>query len=162
MAGKSVVLKKGEGTALWFLGSLIELKATGDDTDGALTALEMTVGPSAIGAPPHTHDFGEASYVLEGMMTYHIDDRTVEAPAGSFLFFPKGTMEWFENKTDSQAKVLIIYPQAGMENFFTEMGEPAGSRSVPPPSAPPTPSQFEGLVAAAKRQGTDVYPPPHA
>ncbi len=160
-ADKSVVLKKGEGTALWFMGSLIELKATGDDTDGALTAFEMTIGPSSLGAPPHKHDFGEAVYVLEGTLTYHIGDRTVEASAGSFLIFPKGTMEWFENTADSPARALAIYPRAGMENFFIETSQPAESRSLPPPPPAPTPAEFEKLAAAAKRQGTELFPPPH-
>ena len=159
-ADTSVVLKKGEGTALWFMGSLIELKATGDDTDGALTAMEMTVGPS-FGAPPHTHEFGEVGYVLEGTLRFHIGDRTVDAAAGTFLFFPKGTTEWFENVTDSPARVLFVYARAGMENFFTETSQPAESRSLPPPPPPPTPEEFEKLAAAAKRQGTELLPPPH-
>lgn len=158
-ADQSVVLKKGEGTALWVLGGLAEVKATGDDTDGALTAIEWTVGPGWA-APPHTHEFGEAAYVLEGSLRFHIGDRTVDADAGSFLFFPKGTAEWYENVTESPARALLMYTQSGMEDFFAEIGEPAESRTLPPAPAPPTDAQIEALTAAAKSRGTDILPPP--
>ena len=155
----SVVVRAGEGTPVWFMGGLAEVKAGSQETDGALTAIEWTIGPGWA-APPHRHDYGEVAYVIEGTLRVRMDDRTVDAPAGTFLFFPKGTAEWFDNATASQARLLIMYMKAGIENLFTEMGEPAQSRTIPPAPPPPTAEQIEALTAAAKMYGTEMLPPP--
>ena len=46
-----------------------------------------------------------------------------------------------------------------MEKFFAEVGEPAKSRTIPPPLPPPTPAAMEAMAVAAKKQGTEVLPP---
>src|SRR5690348_10286984 len=73
MAGKTVVRNLGEGDAYWMLGGLYELKAGADETDGKMSVFEFTLPPGA-GPPPHTHPGGEAVYVLEGQVKYHIED----------------------------------------------------------------------------------------
>ena len=123
MAGSAVVRQPGEGTALWFLNGLYEIKASGDETNGALTAVEMTI-PAGWGPPPHTHPGGESVYVLEGRIRYHIEDDAVEAGPGSFFHIPEGTWENFEPVT--QIRILVIYTPGGQEDFFAEAGEREG------------------------------------
>ena len=94
MTGR-VVRKRGEGQAIWMLGGLYEVKATGEETNGALTVMEMTI-PVGMGPPLHTHPGGEAVYVLEGTARFHIGDETIEAGPGSFFYIAEGTMENFE------------------------------------------------------------------
>jgi quercetin dioxygenase-like cupin family protein len=159
MAGnaKEITLHKGEGTARWFLGCLYEFKATGDQTGGALTVMEVTLPPNIMGAPPHVHDVEETAYILEGMITYHIGEKTVDAAAGSFFFFPKGQPEWFENTTDKPARMLITYSPGGFDKFFMEASEPAQSRTLPPrPEGPP---DMEKLNVLAKKYGLEILPP---
>src|SRR5437867_5273502 len=71
--------RKNEGKPLWVLGSFFELKATGHDTGGHLTVVEMTYPPGKPGAPPHRHNCGEAAYVLEGTIRYHVDGQVFDA-----------------------------------------------------------------------------------
>lgn len=159
MADKSLTVKKGEGKALWMLGSLYDVKATSDATGGVMSVLEITIPAGAASAPPpHRHNGSEAAYVIEGALRYHIEDRTVDAPAGSFLFFPKGTLEWME-AVGAPARVLVIYTPGGMDKFFQEVAEPAKSRTLPPP--PKSPPDFAKLQAAGKRHGLELLPPPH-
>lgn len=66
MATQSVVVKRGEGKAFWMVGTLLELKVTGEHTDGKLTVGEITVPAGGLGAPPHKHSSDEVLYVLEG------------------------------------------------------------------------------------------------
>ena len=154
---KTIELHKGQGDALWFLGCLYEMKATGEQTGGSLSAAEVTVPAKSMGSPPHVHEMDEAAYILEGSMTYHIGDKTVDAAAGSFFFFPKGQMEWFENTSDKPARMLIMYVPGGFERFFLELAEPAKARTLPPPMQGPP--DMAKLTAVAKKYGTELLPP---
>jgi quercetin dioxygenase-like cupin family protein len=157
MGAEVVVRGPGEGTALWMLGGLYELKATGEETGGQMTVVEFTI-PGGMGPPPHVHDCAEAVYILEGTATYHIDGRTVEAGPGSFLYFPPGTEETFE--PTSTLRMIAVYSPGGMDKFFTEAAEPAASREVPPP--PEGPPDIERLVAIGARHGLELREPQHA
>jgi quercetin dioxygenase-like cupin family protein len=154
MAGTSVVRKPGEGEALWMLGGLYEVKASGEETGGSLTVMEMTI-PAGMGPPPHTHPGGEAVYVLEGRLRYHIGEETFEGGPGSFFYIPEGTWERFE--PTEQVRVLVVYQPGGVDRFFAEAGEPARAREVPP--APEGPPDVERLAALGARYGMDMKAP---
>ena len=154
MAGEVVARNPGEGTAYWMLGGLYELKASGAETDGQATIMEMTL-PAGLGPPPHTHEGGESVYVLEGKVRYHIEDDVVEGGPGSFFHVPAGTWENFEPTT--QVRLLVIYTPGGTEAFFAEAGEPAERREIPP--APDGPPDLERLIAISEKHGVKIRPP---
>ena len=147
-------VRKNEGTPLWVMGSLFEVKASGAETGGALTVVEMTFAPGQPAAPPHRHDCDEMTYVLKGKVRYHIGSQVVDAEEGDFLFFPKGTVEWVENVSGTPSKALTIYTGSRMADFFAEAGDPASSRTLPPPSAEPP--DIDRLMSAAERHGLEV------
>jgi hypothetical protein len=63
----------------------------------------------------------EAFYVLEGEMTFLIDGRTSAAPAGSFVFLPRGIARIFWNESAAPAKPLTVFTPAGIEAYFEEV-----------------------------------------
>ena len=65
MADQTVVRARDEGDAIWMLGGRYDVKVAGDETDGAMTVVEMWT-PAGMGPPPHTHPGAESVYVLEG------------------------------------------------------------------------------------------------
>jgi quercetin dioxygenase-like cupin family protein len=153
----TIARKAGEGTILWVLGGLYEIKVSSEETGGAMTVMEMTI-PPGFGPPPHTHAGSELVYVVEGSMSYHIAGETVEGGPGSIFHIPAGTLENFEPGGGETLKVLVTYSPGGIEGFFREIGEPAMSYTVPPPSD--TPPDFPAIVAAAARHGMVIEPPP--
>ena len=63
---KPYALDAGEGTAHWFFGSLVTVKAASEDTGGRFALTEF-VNPPSFASPLHVHhDEHEAFYVLEG------------------------------------------------------------------------------------------------
>ena len=144
----------GEGDALWMLGGLYEVKATGEETGGRATVMQMTV-PAGMGPPPHVHDCDEFVYVIDGTGTWHVGGESIEGGPGSLFFFRAGTVETFE--PTSELKVLIIYSPGGTDKFFAEFGERAESRELPP--APDGPPDIERLVAVAGRYGMEIRAP---
>jgi quercetin dioxygenase-like cupin family protein len=154
MPGETVVRTPGERDAVWMLGGRYEVKVAGDETNGALTVMEMWM-PAGMGPPPHTHPGGESVYVLEGRLRYHIGEETIEGGPGSFFHIPEGTLEFFE--PTEELRVLVTYTPGGIDKFFAEAGEPAQSPGLPPP--PGAPPDVERLASIAARYGMDIQPP---
>jgi len=150
----AIARKSDEGRALWLLGGLYEILVAGEETGGKETVMRMTA-PAGTGSPPHTHPGDESLYVLEGELNVHIGDDVVNAKPGSVFFFPAGTHEFFEAVT--QATVLVTYTPGGVDKFFAEVGEPAATRTLPPPSAEPP--DFERIIRVAAQHGMNIEPP---
>ena len=148
-------LGKGEGDGVWFLGTLMTIKATHADTAGAYTLLEQTT-PPLFGPPLHVHHAeDEAFYVLGGALHVVCGDQSFDAVPGSFVLLPRGIPHTFQAGEEG-ARLLQITSPAGFENFAHEVGEPAARAELPPPAAPDIPS----LVAAAERHGSSIVGPP--
>ena len=153
--GEQVVARKSdEGDAFWFLGGLYEVKVSSDETGGAATVMKMTV-PAGMGPTPHTHPGLEIVHVLDGNIDAHIGDEVIAAGPGASFSYPAGTLEWFEPTTT--ATVLVTYIPGGIDKFFAEVGEPAATRTVPPPSD--TPPDFEHVARVAEKYGMSIQPP---
>jgi quercetin dioxygenase-like cupin family protein len=121
--GQSVVLAPGVGRDI-SLGDAgtVTLKAVATDSGGTLSAYEFATPPATAGPPLHLHrTWDEAFYVLEGEMTFLIDGRTHAAPAGSFVFVPRGMLHTFWNGSDAPARQLVVFTPAGIEAYFEEV-----------------------------------------
>jgi quercetin dioxygenase-like cupin family protein len=154
MAANSVVTKSDTGQAVWMLGGRYTIRVSGDDSGGELTVMEMEL-PVGSGPPPHTHAGGETVYVVEGTLSYHIGEETIEAGPGDVIYIPAGTVENFE--PTSKARVIITYTPGGMDKYFLEVGEPAPEAGLPPtPEGPPSPEFVERMASVGKSYGLDM------
>jgi mannose-6-phosphate isomerase-like protein (cupin superfamily) len=91
VAARAFELKEGEGEARWWLGvSLATIKATGKETGGHYTLVEV-LEPEGEEAPLHVHHReDEAFWVLEGALTFEVGEETIKASPGSFVLGPQG------------------------------------------------------------------------
>ena len=108
----------GEGTVVGTRGSM--LLADSAATGGTLGLVEGTMPPGRW-VPAHLHRReAEAWYVLEGELTFRFGDRTVVAPAGSFVFSPIGVAHSFGNEGELPARYLELFVPGGFEGIFIE------------------------------------------
>ena len=109
----------GEGATIQGpAGGPLTFKARGEQTGGALTAVENVIAPGD-GPPLHTHaNEDEAWYVLEGTLRFRLGEADAAAPAGSFVFVPRGTPHCFQNAGNQPARILVLFTPSGMEAFF--------------------------------------------
>jgi quercetin dioxygenase-like cupin family protein len=81
-------------------------------------------GCGAPGTPPHLHRAtDEAFYVLEGAFGFRVGERALEAPAGTFVFVPKGLEHAFWNRGTTEARLLSTVSPPGFEGYFEELAE---------------------------------------
>jgi len=119
--GGSKALGPGEGRTVAVLGLPCAFKVTGEDTAGAFCLVEFTL-PGGTTLPPHTHKTeAEVAYVLEGQVDFQIEERTVKATSGSFVFVPKGMVHALSIPEQRSAKVLHLWSPAGFEKLLAEL-----------------------------------------
>jgi quercetin dioxygenase-like cupin family protein len=152
-----IVAGPGEGEALWFLGVLATVKASAETTGGAVAVIEH-LAPRGTGSPLHVHSReDEWFYVIDGELTIWIDGETIVAPAGSFVFGPKGISHTFIVSSE-KARFLLVTEPAGFEQFMRAAGEPAPRLEIPPPATEPP--DVAALSAAAAEFGIEITGPP--
>jgi mannose-6-phosphate isomerase-like protein (cupin superfamily) len=64
-------------------------------------------------APPHSHTYEEAVYVLEGEGRVHIAERVVPIRRGTSIFLPPGIPHRLENRGPGTLKLLGVFSPAG-------------------------------------------------
>ena len=154
MPDETVVRQANEGRAFSMLGGVYEVKVSSEESDGAMTIMEMLIPPGAA-PPPHTHPGTETVYVIEGNLRYNIGDATYEGGAGSIFHIPGGVLENFEPLT--QSRVLVVYKPGGIEGFFEEAGDPGQPGVLPPPADGPP--DLQRLIEIAAKHGMKIQPP---
>ena len=94
------------------------LKASQHSTGGALSVFETRIDA---GPPLHVHDReDECFYVLDGELSIRCGSDAFDAPAGSFVFLPRGRPHRFRAKGKS-ARLLLIAVPGGIEDYFRQI-----------------------------------------
>jgi quercetin dioxygenase-like cupin family protein len=150
----ALAVRKDEGEALWWFTALSVIKASGADTGGQMTIVEQTEPPNTEG-PLHVHHReDEAFFILEGSATFQVGDQTIEAGAGDYLFGPRHVPHKYDTGPDGCRMLFICTPGGNFENIPRQMGVPAQSRTLPPPSDEEP--EWERVAAIAKANGCEL------
>jgi quercetin dioxygenase-like cupin family protein len=152
-----IVANREEGEALWAFGGLARIKATGEQTGGDVAVIEQ-VAPRGAGSPLHIHHREhEWFFVIEGELTFWVGGETIVAPAGAFVFGPKGIPHTFLVSSE-EARFLLVTEPAGFDQFMRAAGESAPRQEIPPP--PTEAPDVAALTALAAEYGIEITGPP--
>jgi quercetin dioxygenase-like cupin family protein len=103
-------------------------KARSVETAGAMTVIQTLAAPGE-GPPLHVHaNDDEFICVMEGRLRVKVEGAVQGAPAGSFVFIPKGLPHTWQNPGPEKARFLFGFTPAsvGMEQFFERSDELTG------------------------------------
>lgn len=82
---------------------------------------ENTAPAGSGGVPFHRHlGAEEAFYVLEGELTVFTEDRTLAAPAGTFVLVPRGTVHSLANRGAVPLRWLTLISPAWVSGWIQE------------------------------------------
>ena len=98
-----------------------------DLTAGAYSAMVGSV-PEGYPAPPlHRHPHtDETFYVAEGELTFRFPDREVVAPAGTFVFVPRGVVHTVGNSGRGPMRGILLISPVGAEHVFETVEDASG------------------------------------
>ena len=141
------------GQPRWFFGMLAEVKASAADTGGQYSLVEITA-PAGLQVPLHVHyREDEGFYLLEGTVTIHLGDASVELGPGQHAYGPRDVPHTFTIGPDG-AKMLWVLAPSGFEDFIEDVSVPAEAPTVPPASVVPP----ENAAEIVLRHGMELLP----
>lgn len=92
-------------------------------TGGSVTFLENVIPPGQ-GPPKHVHAReDELWFVRDGDFRFVVGETLLPAPAGAFVFVPRGTPHCFQNVGPADARILVMFVPGGMDRFFEQHAE---------------------------------------
>ena len=120
-----VVLHSGEGESVTIGTSHCTFKLTGKDTHGHFGLFEYLLQPETEGPSPHIHkQMTEIFYVVEGELELVLNQDKIIASAGTLMSVPENTPHGFSNRSQKQAKFLIMFcPADSREQYFIGLAE---------------------------------------
>lgn len=136
--------------ALIRIGSLsMRFLVDGQDTTGHMAMAEMVVQPQAKVPPPHRHvDVDETIHVLEGSLTYRVDETVRVLNAGDHCFSPRGSVHHFSNPGDTAARALVVFSPANLgPDYFREVADILGAGGPP---------DIDKMKTVMKRHGLEL------
>jgi quercetin dioxygenase-like cupin family protein len=102
-----------------------------EQSGGQVSLIEVVVPARSAGPPLHTHDFDEAFYMREGELLFQVADELFTRRAGELVFAPRGVAHALANRSDADARYLLVCTPAGFERHFARVA--AASQCVEPP-----------------------------
>ena len=108
---RAVVVKPGEGLRV---GNVEFLARSADTRRFNLAVIEIQ--PHRGGPPIHAHAAeDDAFYILEGELTFTVEDEVVVAVPGTFVLVPPGLQHTFANEGDTVVRMVNIHAPAGFD-----------------------------------------------
>jgi mannose-6-phosphate isomerase-like protein (cupin superfamily) len=104
-----------------------------------IAVMDNIVGAGFPGPPLHHHDFDETFYVLEGELTFQLEDVILTKTRGELAFAPRNVPHTFANFSGANARTLIICTPAGFERYFDRMAAEQAGDEPPPEASKPIP-----------------------
>jgi quercetin dioxygenase-like cupin family protein len=110
---------------VWFetiAGELMRIRIHARDVGGRFAILETIAQPMA-GTPMHTHREDEVFQVLDGVLTFEIENQRIEAGAGAIVVVPAGAKHAWRNFGNEPARSIVTFAPGGIERMFTTLGD---------------------------------------
>jgi quercetin dioxygenase-like cupin family protein len=149
MKSRAIFLADNEGQHLRLLGCDATVKATVDDTAGAVEWVEFAADRGTA-VPPHRHPWGEAYYIIDGSLEVQVGARRHVATTGAFLTIPPRAVHGLV-VTSERARFLHVSTGPGASATFTEYAQ-----SVPDAPGPDT---LPTVLEISARHGVEFLVP---
>ena len=116
-----------------------EVLLRSEQSDGQLAVVRVTVPGGWEGPPLHHHDFDETFYVLEGELTFQLNEQIVTARPGQLAFAARGRHHTLANLGSVPARYVLTCTPAGFERYFDRLQAEISGVEPPPEAAGPIP-----------------------
>ena len=146
-----------KGKPIAISGDINSILISKNETEGTYSVIEAKVFPDG-GPIPHiqTREH-EGFYILKGEIVFNVEGKEIVAKSGTFVNVPPNVTHSFKNKTDQEAKMLIILAPGGLENLFIEVGDEIFDNAKPP--GPMTEEQKKKFVQLMSKYGVEITRP---
>ena len=125
-------------------GTTVAIKASSEETAGSYCVIETTFPPHYRMVLPHWHDKkSESFYVIDGALTFTLDDQTFIVQRGNFVLVPPQTVHVYWNSTASPVTFLTYSSPGGLEAYLAELAKVFDNRPYDPDLAAEIATQYD-------------------
>ncbi|CAF3091029.1 unnamed protein product [Rotaria sp. Silwood2] len=115
------IIKDGHGAVYEWQSDTITVRLTGAQTQELFTLTEDAMKPTfKLGFHLH-RKHAETFHIIEGDVEFRLGSKTYVAKAGTTIHVPSNTPHGVRVINGRQARMIMIYSPAGIENFLKEM-----------------------------------------
>jgi quercetin dioxygenase-like cupin family protein len=118
-----IVLAPGAGRRYEMGRMRADFKADGAETAEGYSISEWSLEANTTGPGAHAHPEDDVFYVVEGTMSFLVEDEWIAAPRGTFVLVPGGTTHDFQNRSDAPATALNLSFPGGFEPHMPSIVE---------------------------------------
>ena len=102
--------------------NILDVKISGEDTQGDLAIFEQSSLSQGRGTPLHIHPAqDEIFYVVEGAYYFQVGDEKYAMTAGDTIFLPRGVPHAWTQRSERGKMIVTVQPAGKLENFFVTM-----------------------------------------
>ena len=121
--GHAHTVMPGEGPSVDLGVIQMRVLAGGEETGKAFTLAEFSGGGAGAWTVPHVHrQMEESFFVLDGLFTFTVGDRAVQATSGMYILVPRGTAHTI-TAAHGGGRFLTFMVPGGLEEMFFELGK---------------------------------------
>ena len=118
----------------------IVMRLRGEDSEGHLAVVEMSLTPNGHAPPLHVHPtHGEGFLVLAGELSLQLGDQVITGGPGTWAFAPRGVPHTLANLGDQEGRLLVVCTPAGFERHWERIAAAAAGIEPPPWALQPIP-----------------------
>ena len=123
VAGRAHTVLPGEGPSVDLGVVTMRVLAAGDVTDQAFTLAEFYGTGEGAWTVPHLHrGMEESFFVLDGLFTFTVGGREIEATSGMYILVPRETAHTL-SAAEGGGRFLTLMVPGGLEQMFFELGQ---------------------------------------
>lgn len=147
----TIIVPAEAGAPLHAFGDTVQVKLSGEQTQGSL-AVVMDTTPPGGGPPPHIHHYEDELFlIIEGRYRFLANGEWSDVVgANTVIYTPRGGLHAFQNVGDTPSLHWVITTPSGFEQFFTRCA------AVFAQSGPPDMPQ---ILAISAEHGLEYVPP---
>lgn len=112
---------EAQGAPLPIPEARINVLLHGEQSGAVVGILDNHVPADTKGPTLHHHAFDEAFYLVDGELTFRLEDELVDVRRGEIAFAPRGVPHTFTNRSGAPARFVIICTPAGFERHFARL-----------------------------------------
>ena len=102
--------------------NILDVKISGNDTDGDLAIFEQTSLSPGKGTPLHIHQAqDEIFYVIEGSYKFQVGESKYNLTDGESIFLPRQVAHSWTQVSEKGKMTVTMQPAGKLENFFITM-----------------------------------------